>query len=241
MWLYFIPDMRQFEGSPLYDETKARQKMFEDEFNSILQLTSQFPNIFSQNMMTFAVFKSVGIHSTHIEQCTRLMLDLSTLFSRLLYHYWFLCCTRYARLVVQTRAFVMHIDGKEVLGLVPFADMLNHKDGAKVKWEYNPATRRFHLFSGEPYAAVSYTANCLIGLVQLLPQYKSLACYCHFMNPLRSSAHVWFGMALEGSANFFIISYLFIVCFMFHSLSQGTQVYNNYGQRTNRRLLLDFG
>eukprot|EP00301_Raphidiophrys_heterophryoidea_P002780 c11288_g1_i1.p1 GENE.c11288_g1_i1~~c11288_g1_i1.p1 ORF type:complete len:522 (-),score=145.23 c11288_g1_i1:598-2163(-) len=81
---------------------------------------------------------------------------------------------KYARLIVQTRAFGMHIDGRVVVGIVPFADMLNHNPRAKIAWKFDHTVNVFRMYTEEPY-------------------------------------------------------------------KKGDQVYNNYGPRSNRRLLLDFG
>jgi hypothetical protein len=80
----------------------------------------------------------------------------------------------YHAISYQTRAFGLHVDGRVILGIVPFADMLNHNPRAKVAWKFDHTANMFRMYSEEPFAA-------------------------------------------------------------------NTQVYNNYGPRSNRRLLLDFG
>lgn len=49
----------------------------------------------------------------------------------------------WARLVIITRIFGMVIDGQKTEGLVPMADMLNHKRPRQTKWTYVAARRGF--------------------------------------------------------------------------------------------------
>lgn len=131
-------ELRQLEGSVLFDETKARSQLFLDEYNSLFPMLAQrYPNLFDMQAVSFTMYK-------------------------------------YARLLVQTRAFGMHVGGRVVIAIVPVGDMMNHNPRSKVSWKYDYAADEFRMYSGDDIPA-------------------------------------------------------------------NTQVYNNYGPRSNRRLLLDFG
>jgi protein-histidine N-methyltransferase len=42
----------------------------------------------------------------------------------------------YARLLVQSRVFGLHIKGKDEVFFCPYADMLNHNEPPEAKWSY---------------------------------------------------------------------------------------------------------
>lgn len=131
-------ELRSLEGSPVYQETKARKDLFTQEYEMLYPFLAQkYPHFFDFQRSTFTSYK-------------------------------------YARLLVQTRAFGMHLDGRTVLGIVPFGDMFNHDPRAKIAWKYDHSDNVFRMYTEQAYA-------------------------------------------------------------------KNTQIFNNYGPRSNRRTLLDFG
>ncbi len=58
----------------------------------------------------------------------------------------------WARLVVITRQFGIKVDGVETDGLVPYADMLNHKLPRETEWTYEEKDRAFTITALQPMA-----------------------------------------------------------------------------------------
>lgn len=84
----------------------------------------------------------------------------------------------WARLVVITRIFGMSIDGQKTDGLVPYADMLNHKRPRETQWSYEDAQHGF-----------------IISALQAIP--RGAQCYDSYGRKCNSRFFVNYGFALE--------------------------------------------